>query len=61
LSLTTLNGEFANRDNFEKSLAKEKIVYALACDSLEVLGKTAVEQGTKAYIGYKARFMLVID
>ncbi len=42
-------------------LTKEKIIYALACDSLESLGKIAVEHGAKAYIGYKARFMLVIN
>ncbi|MBI5393116.1 hypothetical protein HZA96_04555 [Candidatus Woesearchaeota archaeon] len=73
MHITTIEGDSANRVNFEKSLAKEnygllnvfltkeRIVYALACDSLELLGKTAIEQGTKAYIGYKARFMLVVD
>lgn len=42
-------------------LGKDKIIYALSCDSLEELGKIAVEKGAKAYIGYKARFMLVRD
>ncbi len=40
---------------------KDKIVYALSCDSLEELGMKAVECGTKAYIGYKGRFMIVRD
>ncbi len=42
-------------------LTKDKIVYALACDSLEDLGQIAVKKGSKAYIGYKARFMIVHD
>ncbi|MDP3728238.1 MAG: hypothetical protein Q8R18_02170 [bacterium] len=42
-------------------LTKNKIVYALACESLEVLGEKAVENGTIAYIGYKAKFMVVRD
>jgi len=49
-----------DKDNVE--LTKDKIVYALSCDSLEELGQIAVdEKGAKAYIGYKARFMLVRD
>jgi|SRR3989338_8398434 len=43
------------------NLAKDKIIYALACDSLEDLGKTAVKEGAKSYIGYKASFMIVRD
>ncbi len=42
-------------------LMKDKIVYALSCDSLEDLGELSIDKGVKAYIGYKARFMLVID
>jgi len=48
-------------DGKNVELTKEKIVYALSCDSLEDLGQTAVEKGAKAYVGYKARFMLVRD
>ncbi len=40
---------------------KDKIVYALSCDSLEDLGAIAIETGTKSYIGYKGRFMIVKD
>ncbi len=42
-------------------LTKDKIVYALACDCLEELGVIAIEKGTVAFIGYKARFMIVTD
>lgn len=48
-------------DNKNAKLTKDKIIYALSCDSLEELGQIAVEEGAKAYIGYKARFMLVRD
>ena len=43
------------------NLTKGKIVYALACDCLEELGALAVQRGTEAFIGYKARFMIVKD
>jgi len=48
-------------DSENVSLTKNKIIYALACDSLEELGPIAVENGAIAYIGYKARFMFVTD
>lgn len=38
-----------------------KIVYALACDCLEELGILAIQQGTEAFVGYRARFMIVKD
>jgi len=44
------------------NLTKDRIVYALACDSLEKLGKIAVtKEKAKAYIGYRASFMFVKD
>ena len=48
-------------DKFNIELTKGKIVYALSCDSLEELGKLAIKKGTKSYIGYRARFMIVRD
>ncbi len=48
-------------DENNVSIMKDKIVYALSCDSLTELGETAVENGTKAYIGYRASFMLIRD
>ena len=43
------------------SLAKGKIVYSLACDSLAGLGDISISQGIKAYIGYMENFMLVAN
>lgn len=48
-----------DEENIE--LTKDKIVYALACNSLEELGKIAIKKGTKAYVGYEASFMIVCD
>ena len=48
-------------DSKNISLANDKIVYALACDSLAGLGDLAIVQGTQAYIGYQENFMLVAD
>ncbi|MAF36388.1 hypothetical protein CL622_04690 [archaeon] len=48
-----------NKQNIQ--LTQQKIVYALSCDSLADLGKIAIKKGTKAYIGYKAKFMIVHD
>ena len=42
-------------------LTKNKIIYALSCDSLEGLGPIAINKGANAYVGYNARFMLVRD
>lgn len=48
-------------DKNNVKLAKDSIIYALACDSLEDLGKVAINKGVITYIGYKARFMIVRD
>ena len=42
-------------------LTKGKIIYALSCESLEDLGEIAVNNGAKAFIGYKAKFMFIRD
>lgn len=34
-------------------------VYAVSCQSAKILGKTAVQRGAKAYIGYSEDFILV--
>ena len=44
-----------------KKLKKNKIVYALACNSLVKLGPLAIKNGAKAYIGYNDEFMWVGD
>ena len=39
-----------------------RIVYAVACDSLEGLGQLAVNAGQAAcYVGYGANFMIIVD
>lgn len=48
-------------DKYNISLTKGRIVYALACDCLKELGVLAVHGGTEAFIGYRARFMIVKD
>ena len=54
------NGEIIlDKENIR--LTKNKIVYALSCDSLKDLGPIAIKEGAKAYIGYSGRFMIVRD
>lgn len=48
-----------DKDNID--LTKDKIVYALACNSLIKLGPLAIGTGAKAYIGYNDEFMWVGD
>ena len=48
-------------DKSNINLTKGRIVYALACDCLEELGVLAVQSGTEAFVGYRARFMIVKD
>jgi len=40
---------------------KNKIVYALSCDSAKLLGKQLINKGTRSYIGYKRKFVLVYN
>ena len=44
-----------------EELLRDKIVYALSCQSAKVLGKKSVESGTKAYIGYEDDFIFSYD
>lgn len=49
-------------DNHNVDKLNSKIVYAVACDSLEELGEFAVEEGqAESYIGYEAQFMIITD
>lgn len=48
-------------DSTNLGLTKGSIVHALAYDSLVKLGKGSREQGTRAYIGYSAKFMISCD
>lgn len=40
---------------------KNTVVYARSCDSASVLGEICVQNGTRAYIGYKEKFWLCWD
>lgn len=48
-------------DRTNLKMTKGAIVHALACDSLIKLGKEAAKQGTAAYVGYSAKFMIPCD
>ena len=48
-------------DMSNASIVRKKIIYALACDSLQQLGKYAVSVGAQAYVGYRSSFMIVTD
>ena len=49
-------------DEGNMDLLSSKIVYAVACDSLEGLGELSVRKGKAiCYIGYEAKFMIIID
>ena len=43
-------------------LLNHRIIYAVACESSEKLGDLAIDEGgAEAYIGYEAKFMIVVD
>ncbi len=43
-------------------MLKEKIVYAISCQSAKNLGKKSIKSGTKSYImGYDDDFIFVFD
>lgn len=53
------NKAILDRDNIR--LIDTKIVYALACSSLVGLGKLAIQNGARTYIGYRDEFMWIGD
>jgi hypothetical protein len=42
-------------------LLRDKIVYSRTCSSANVLGRKAVENGCKAFIGYRMPFIFVVN
>ncbi len=42
-------------------ILEKRLVYALSCDSAEILGKEAVRNGAKVYIGYNRPFAFLAD
>ena len=47
--------------NDNEEVLKDKIVYALSCESAANLGVSAVRKGTKAYIGYTEPFSFLTN
>ena len=47
--------------NDNEAVLKHKVIYALSCDSAAKLGVSAVEKGTKAYIGYTEPFSFLTN
>jgi hypothetical protein len=43
------------------SLSKGSIIYAISCDSLDDLGELSIKKGVRAFVGYRASFMLIKD
>ncbi|OIP83781.1 hypothetical protein AUK04_03050 [Candidatus Roizmanbacteria bacterium CG2_30_33_16] len=42
-------------------ILKDKVVYALSCQSAKMLGPKSIKHGTKTYIGYTEDFIFVYD
>ena len=55
------NSEIILQADDNDSLLKNKIVYALACESALELGPSAINKGALAYIGYVQPFAILTD
>ena len=58
-SVMGFKNEVIIKDKKSISWLKERVVYAIACDSSQKLGEVCVNNGTIAYIGYKLPFMIL--
>lgn len=58
-SILGFKNETLINDKESIALLKDKVVYAIACDSAAKLGPECVKKGTCAYIGYKLPFMIL--
>ncbi len=54
------NKPLVNADENAKILAGS-IIYALSCNSSEILGEVAIRDGAKAYLGYTMPFTIITD
>ena len=52
-------GEILITNKEDLSLLKNRVIYAIACNSAAKLGKDCVAQGTLAFIGYNAPFVII--
>jgi len=60
-SISGHNSEIILQTNENDSLLKNKIVYALACESASSLGLSAIDKGALSYIGYAQPFAILTD
>lgn len=60
-SITGHNNQPLVNANTNVEILKNKIVYALSCQSAKKLGPKSIKQGTKTYIGYTEDFIFVYD
>lgn len=60
-SISGQDGELVVSAVVNVDLLKGKIIFARACQSAKVLGKKAVAEGAKAYLGYKEDFVFLFD
>lgn len=58
-SIAGHNNEILISLDKNKKLLGDKIIYALACSSAKKLGKSAVKNGAKCFIGYKEDFVFM--
>jgi len=59
--ITGHNSEILVEYNKSEALLKGRIVYALSCSASAVLGKSCVDNGTLAFIGYSDEYILVTN
>lgn len=55
------NGEILLVMGESEKLLADKIIYARACLSAKLFGKSCIKHGTKAYIGYQEDFIFIFD
>jgi len=60
-SITGHEDEELVSTNKNKGLLMDKIIYALSCSSAKNLGKFAVKNGTKSFVGYKEDFVFMSE
>ncbi len=56
ICVTGQDGEILIESGENSYLLKGKVVYMRACDSGKVLGPMSIQEGAKAFIGYKEQF-----
>lgn len=55
------NDEILIKSGINEDLLESKIIYAASCSSAKELGKSAIEKGADAYIGYEDEFVFIGD